>query len=75
MREIDDFMAGKMGGVPKSETILQKKKQICEMCTLKGIQVLYNFFPDHDMSHVLRKPVLCHMRTTKAQISQRIHTV
>ena len=27
------------------------------------------------MSHVMRKPALCHMRTTKAQISLRIRTV
>ena len=27
------------------------------------------------MSHVMRKPDLCHMRTTKAQISLRIHAV
>ena len=28
-----------------------------------------------NMSHVMKKTYLCHMRTTKAQISLRIHAV
>ena len=36
--------------------------------------VTINYACDY-MSHVMRKPSLCHMQTTKIQISLRIHAV
>ena len=38
------------------------------ICALRTIS-------DHDFSHITRKPALCHMRTTKVQISLRIRAV
>ena len=36
-------------------------------------EVCFHF--ENRLSHVMRKPALCHMRTTKVQISLRIPTV
>ena len=35
--------------------------------------ILHNMILSYDVSRIMRKPVLCHMRTTKLQISLRIH--
>ena len=40
------------------------------LSTLERIQIVLKIKPGKDMGQVIQKCVLCHMRTTKVQISQ-----
>ena len=57
------------------ECIAEKKNQVARVVNYLGYTKEFHTDPIQKMSLVMRKPVLCHMWTTKVQISLRIRAV
>ena len=56
-------------------TLLQNSGKVGHFCAVSPIKFKKKVDRNAIMSLVMRKPALCHIRTTKAQISLHIHAV